>query len=282
MIYIDGGVAMQSRMEKYYSNNNDLERSRKNNKLYEDINDSTPSTSVTLMDNVSEIDISKIKEMLSNREDYQRVKKYQDIVKKDDDEEEKTEYDIYEDIENKIYDINSILEEARSKRETNDERENRRKLKSTQYNILSKLDLKAMDEEDIKEKEEMVSDFFTNDKDITKLIEKSVVEEKEEATEMTTTDLFASLKSTEDTIMTEPIINSDETKDEKIELEDTVEEKQADTFYTNVMSFTKEDFEELHNLHTTVKSNNRLIRGLILVLIIIMLAIGTYVLMNFM
>src|SRR5699024_4138565 len=46
---------------------------------------------------------------------------------------------IYQDHENKVYDINSVLAEAKKNRVQKDELEAKRKLKNTNYNILASL-----------------------------------------------------------------------------------------------------------------------------------------------
>jgi hypothetical protein len=251
---------MKTRIEKYHKNSN-LKRTQKNDHLYEKLYeiDSTP-VEVELLDNVKEIDISKIKEMIDNREEYKSMQKYRQIVKTEDAETEPT-YDIYEDIENKMYDINNILEKAKSKRDP--ENEAGKKLRNTQYNILSKLDLNEAikEQEEDAEIEEMVTDFFTHSGDLSKIIEKEDEIEVDKSG-----DLFSSLKSNnENTVLTEPIKN-EQIKNK--EAKDEAELMKDNSFYTNVHSFVKEDFEELQHLQGVVKKNNKLIKIMITILII--------------
>lgn len=263
---------MKTRMERYVENLDDTARIKKNEELYEDIYNNLPSSNISSLDNESEIDLSKIKEIVSSREGYKRVKEYQSIVKtKDDLEEENEEYDIYEDIDNKIYDINMILEDAKSKRVVS-EREKYRNLRNTQYDILSKLEFKDEKEET---EEMMATDFFTQDKEIKGLIKdvnKSNDEIRDNFTEetshtKTSSDLFDSLKGNENTILTEAI------KEDTVINEMTDFNNKENTFYTSHLSFTKEDFEGFQNLQTTVKKNNRLIKVLITVLAIVLIMI---------
>lgn len=263
---------MKTRMERYYSEQEEIARTKKNENLYEDIYNDLPSSSVTTLNNESEIDITKLKDMTENREDYRRVKQYQSLLKRDVLEETEEEYDIYEDIDNKIYDINTILEDAKAKRAT-PERETYRSLKNTQYNILSKLNLNETAQEE--ETEEMVTDFFTQDKTMKDLIKSLNRDEEEpalEANECSTktslsTDLFEELKGSENTILTEAVTEDD------VSNVTTEKQTETDTFYTDHLSFTKEDFEGFQNLQTTVKKNNKLIKILITILIVILLAI---------
>ncbi|MDD3048930.1 MAG: hypothetical protein PHQ89_02945 [Bacilli bacterium] len=274
---------MKTRMEKYYNNDQSLGRSQKNIDLYNQDNDVKPSTNVDLLDNESVIDVSKIKELFDSREGYQRIKKYDKIIETKEEEPEE-DYDIYEDIENKIYDINSILDDARKKRVTNDDKEQSRKLRNTQYNILTQLELNdsKIDASNEDLCDEMASDFFTKDKAFKKLIEIDKKENNEpvEISELSSPDLFADLKSHEDTVLTEPI------KEENMELKKPIEEipnsiNKENTFYTNTLSFTKQDFDEFYNLQSTVKSNNKLIKALIIFFVLILLAIVALIAYNF-
>lgn len=250
---------MKSRMDRYNNvEQNQSARTKKNQDLYEDIYSNTFSSSnVTLLDNASEIDISRIQELVQNREGYNRIKEFKSILKTPVAEEENENYDIYEDIDNKIYDINMILEEAKAKRGTS-EREKYRNLKNTQYNILTKLNLNEEEEKD-----EMVTDFFTQDKTIKDLLVTLDEDKNQELQTKTSLDLFENLKGN-NTVLTEPI--SEETK--KININNSEEN---DTFYTSHLNFTKEDFEDFQSLHNTVKKNNTLIKVLISILIIALL-----------
>jgi hypothetical protein len=248
-------------MERYNNVEQDQSaRTKKNQDLYEDIYSNTFSSSnVTLLDNANEIDISKIQELVQNREGYNRIKEFKSVLKTPSAEEDKENYDIYEDIDNKIYDINTILEEAKAKRGVS-EREKYRNLKNTQYNILTKLNLNEEEE-----KEEMVTDFFTQDKTIKDLLVTLDEDKNKDLQAKTSLDLFENLKGN-NTVLTEPI--SEEAK--KINVNSPEEN---DTFYTSHLNFTKEDFEDFQNLHNTVKKNNTLIKVLISILILVLLTV---------
>ncbi len=258
-------MSLKSRMERYVREHDEVKRTKKNQDLYEDIYNNAPSSTVSVLDNESEIDISKIKELIDSREGYNRVKKYQEIIQTKSIEEESEEYDIYEDIDNKIYDINKILEDAKAKREIS-EREKYRGLRNTQYNILSKLELNEEPE-----KEEMATDFFTQDKTIEKLMkEQEDHNSDDEEDDTTSKDLFDDLKSIGDTVLTEAV------DPDKVEKTPKHEEEES-TFYTNRIAFANEDFEGLNNLQTTIKKNNKLIKVLITIVTFIVVAIIVFV-----
>jgi len=260
---------LKTRMQRYFNDQDEIARTKKNQELYDDIYSNVPSSNVAVLNNESEIDISKIKELSENREGYQRVKQYQSILNTSTLEEDKEEYDIYEDIDNKIYDINMILEDAKSRRAI-PEREKYRNLRNTQFDILSKLNLNEESKNEM-ENDEMVTDFFTQDKVMKQLMTDINDEETEDTTSTeiegkTSVDLFEDLKGKENTVLTEAI---SENKDNMT----PVKNADDNTFYTNHLNFTKEDFEGFQNLQTTVKKNNKLIKGLITILTIILVAI---------
>ncbi len=254
---------MKSRMEKYYKVDESSARTIKNKALYTEMDKPLiPRTKVSLLDN--EVDITNVKDIIDNRSDYLRAKKYHNLVG-DDKEGLKEEHSMYNDIENRVYDINDILEMAKSK-QPETEQVKRRKLQNTQYNILSNLEFKAKNEE---LEEKMVDDFFTKDTDLTSLVE-DIKNEKGD----TTNDLFKALKPTDDTVLTRPVTRSD-LKDLQLK------EKEDNTFYTDVMSFTKNNFDHLENLESTVKTNNKLIKVLITILIGLLFIIAGYVVITF-
>ena len=121
-------------------------RSSKNQELYQTIGTNTRYTNFTDVTNANAYDISK-KENTSTREGYQRMKQYNssyDFAPK-----ERKELDDYNRLmsnnEHKIYDINSVLENARKNKEEVDELDEKRKLQNTSYNILSKSNKKELE-----------------------------------------------------------------------------------------------------------------------------------------
>lgn len=104
---------MRTRMDKYHNNEELLERTSKNDSLYEQLyrEKQTLSSNVTVLDNIDEIDISKIKEMVNNRETRRKERKYENLVNPIDIDSYKRNninYD-FDEIDDKNYDINQIL-----------------------------------------------------------------------------------------------------------------------------------------------------------------------------
>ena len=138
------------RMDRYYDEDTVIEkRSYKNRDLYENV----VSTKMTNINDISDVTNSNAFEIQKNngetitsREKYHQMKKYQNVepiprVKKELDE---FNY-LYNNKEKKVYDINSVLEEARKNRKETDELDAKRKLKNTSYNILAGLNKEELE-----------------------------------------------------------------------------------------------------------------------------------------
>lgn len=127
------------RMDRYNEDNNErVSRLDKNQNLYQDVSMNAIYTNITDVTNSNAYEInSNISTDRTTREDYQKLRELQTIeVPKEKKELEDVNY-LFQKKENKIYDINSVLENARKNREEVDELEEKRKLKNNAYNILS-------------------------------------------------------------------------------------------------------------------------------------------------
>ena len=239
-------------------------RFEKNKDLYQNTNKYTNITDVATS-NVYEINNSNNnKESKTTRENYQKLRKYQmvDEVPKVKKELDDFKY-LYQRNEDKIYDINSVLEAARKNKKDKDNLEEKRKLKHTSYNVFSGVNL----EELLKYREEKKKRVETEEeKEIRELVD--TIASKTLAGEIdkkTSVDLLSDLMATnmldkvsasdelekdeekteeiEDT-QTDDKINLDEIKDlEEKSLEDTQDKKIDKEFYTRSMDLSEEDFE---------------------------------------
>ena len=137
------------RMDRYKDEAPDRpNRYEKNQELYQDIATNTKYTNITDVTNSNtfEINGSKNKESYTSRESYQQMKKYKNVepvprVKKELDD---FNY-LYKIDDKKVYDINTVLEEARKNRQEKDKLEEKRKLKNTSYNILADLNREELE-----------------------------------------------------------------------------------------------------------------------------------------
>jgi len=262
------GDIMSSRMDKYYESDNVVgSRIKKNEQLYESINDTEleninlTSNAHVIGDNDSNIDVEKIKEMLE--------KKYKEQPKKDislkNTEDAITFTDPEE--ETKEYDINAILEKARNTKDTEDyDVERLKKIHDTQYDILKSLDI-----------EKETSKVTSNKEDLMNLID--VINEKEKTRELNPLDILTDLKGSDNTVVLDGI--NEEVQ--KQELKDVVKEevkKEIDkSFYTNSLSFTKSDFDDFNDLKEDIESNKILVKVL-LAIVIVALIVGIIFLVN--
>ena len=129
------------RMDRYKEESDEprITRSNQNQDLYDSIGSNTRYTSFSDVTNANAIDLSS-KKNYNTREGYHQLKEYQDTVPTPRVKKELEEFkNLYRDKENKVYDINNALEEARKNRLEKDELEEKRKLKNTSYNILANL-----------------------------------------------------------------------------------------------------------------------------------------------
>ena len=134
------------RMDRYKDETlNKTNRLEKNQELYQDVANNPKVTNITDVTNANAYDLTKT-EHESSRESYQQMRKYggmEDVPKV------KKELDdfnyLYPKKEKRIYDINSVLEEARKNRQEKDDLEEKRKLKYTSYNILAGINLEELE-----------------------------------------------------------------------------------------------------------------------------------------
>lgn len=138
---------MPTRMDRYREESvkKTYSRSDRNKELYENLGNNTRYTNITDVTNANAIDLTQATKNTNTREGYHQIKEYKKIepvpkVKKD---LEDFNF-LYQNRENRIYDVNRVLEEARKNREQ-DEKEEKRKLKNNSYNIITSLDREELE-----------------------------------------------------------------------------------------------------------------------------------------
>lgn len=158
------------RMDRYNDTSEEVKATRQvqNQDLYDSIGTNTRYTSFSDVTNANAIDISSKKDS-ATREGYHQMKEYQDVVPTPRVKRELEEFkSIYHDRENKVYDINNVLEEARKNRSEKDDLEEKRKLKNTSYNILASLSQEELEKYRKEKKEKVV---HPSDDDLRDLID---------------------------------------------------------------------------------------------------------------
>lgn len=177
---------MKSRMDKYYSENELMQRTSKNDGLYDELyrEKQTLSDNMVVLNDADEIDINKIKSMIDSRENYKRAKRFENVVSPtNNNKDEKIDYK-FDEIDDSNYDINEIIEKKRS---TNEEENRVRKL-DTKYESTM---------------EELSEEFLTHEQQLRDLFD-TVTQ-----TNLAKTDLFSNLREDD----------SEKTKDETKEEE---------------------------------------------------------------
>lgn len=263
---------MQSRTERYQtSEKKRYERTKKNTKLYEkvydDIYSDTTYKNMQVIDSAKEININRLKDMIDNNYDtrrYRTLQKYEI----DDDFDEKL---IPDKNRQKIYDINEIISEAKSKRAFIEEAKEKQK-----YIDFTASRSKNYDEYEQLEKEEQELEELINTMAISK--------QNDDTNEAL--DLFTDLKGGENTIVTNPIASSFDISNNTSNVSKTNYEKtdiKADrTFYTDSNMFTKNDFEDFSTLTSELSRSNKFKKIIIVILVLLILGVlSYYIITNF-
>ena len=299
--------SMNTRMERYNSENTlednvstespRLSRVSRNNSLYQDIK-SNELSRVRSNDNIKviesngkTIDLDKIKRYITEVNEQPSVRRKsvrieEDVIDiKDEENVNKAPKD---------YDINLVLEKAKRTREIDYDSERYKKLRDTQFDILNKINMYDSKEDELIDNLE--ENFNTEEKTLIDLINTVTIHKGD-------INLLEELVG-DGSETTEPIEKEIEKGDIKKEIEEKKEEKkeeikevkplsskvksktekidvQDNSFYTNSMTFGKEDFEGFDELEKSVKKNSVfstiMIVVLILFIIVTLVIIANYV-----
>ena len=284
------------RMDRYKEEDTISEkRSNKNKDLYQNIN--AKYTNITDVTNANVYEINNTSESNTTREKYRQLKNYsmQEPISKE--KKELNDFNhLYPKTERKVYDINSVLEEARKNKQEDDALDEKRKLKHTSYNVLAGVNI----EELLKYREEKKKREITEEeKEIRDLVD--TIASKTLAGELdkeTTVDLLRDLMATNafDKVEASSEIGTidEETKDDTTtelsseELEDKLKEvdeeaikskrvDKVDTdFYTRSMDLSEEDFETDQELAKKTLSSPFKVLLVLLILILIVIGLTAY------
>lgn len=206
------------RMDRYNEeeNTNKLSRADKNKELYQNIGNNTRYTNFTDVANANAFEISSVDRNKRTRENYQKMREYSSLIPGPKVKRELDEFkNIYKEKENRVYDINSVIAEARKNR-VQDEEESKRKLKNDKYNILL-----SMTKEELEEYRKERKEKFTHpDEDelhelIDTITSKTLAGEIDK---ITSVNLLSELMATS-------IMDKVEAPDKEVEKEKTLEEE---------------------------------------------------------
>lgn len=270
---------MRSRMERYEKEERSaaLRRSNKNQELYENIGRNTKYTNFTDVTNANAFDLGTAQKNFRTREGYHQMKEYNTFVSEPKVKKELDEFNyLYQDHENKIYDINSVIAEAKKNRIKKDELEAKRKLKDTNYNILASLNPEELE----KYRKEKVGRTKPDENELRSLIDtitsKTLAGEIDQSTsvdllsDLMATNMMDRVEKPSPSIKTDDELDSEDRDDSAVEIEEKLslskeildkdqidkvnklkEEKgsssimdESDTeFYTRSMDLSDKDFE---------------------------------------
>ena len=262
---------MASRMDRYNEKTTSKSRSEMNQDLYKTIYDMGEYSNIegiATLDKTNEIDIRKIKELLQNREDYQKQKKYQNLIKQ---EEMPTITPLEPETPEKNYDIRDVLTKAKSERIDTDE--SYYNFKKQNYHILEEIDARKKDNDD-QEKADIkdLINTITNTSLINKLDDEAL-----------SLDMLEDLKSTGDTVVEEPATVTkilDETIPKAKDDEDTTTNLDK-SFFTSSLNFTNSDFEELKEMTDTIKKNSLWLKVFVLLIGICVMTFLVYLVFRY-
>ena len=139
------------RMDRYKEEEDNTSKSSRlgmNQELYHNLSSNAIYTNITDVTNANafEINSNQINEAHTTREAYQQMQKYQPMEPMPKEKKELEDYNfLSQKKENKTYDINSFLEEARKNRTDKDDLEGKRKLKNNAYNILASINKEQLE-----------------------------------------------------------------------------------------------------------------------------------------
>ena len=243
---------MDTRMEKYDADTSSgMSRQSRNADLYQkisksELNNYEIKSNATILgaNDKGNIDVEQIKKILDTR--YNETPKRRSIPLEVNQEEEIKPREET----TKEYDINAILEKARSEKPVSYEEERVKKLRDTQYDILNNLNL----EEDNKDEDPSLGEAKLLD-----LINTITINEDKNRSNETDNalDILSDLKGDDNTVVFEGAKDAEEPKEDQETAETNtisiVDDKTSETktleqtFYTGSTEFTQSDFDSIED-----------------------------------
>lgn len=279
---------METRSSRYLdedvSKRPKLTRANKNKFLYDEVNNKIGYEEIDTLEMYDGIELD-CDSPIKTREEYQRMK--------DETRKEKDVVDVTEEFEeSKVYDINSILEEAKKKRVIPDELEKKRKLQNVEYSILNDLNQKyinkkeKLDEELEKEGIRELIDTITSKNLSSDLKELKDLEEDSDDDLMSdllatnTMNAIEGISLEEDIakdILIKETVKEDDDDDENDEI---VEEdgRLVNSFYTRSMDLSEHDFEIRDEIIEENKDKRKILILVILIILVVIAIVALFIL----
>ena len=273
---------MKSRLDRYKDDNYEIKTSSrlsKNKHLYDELNNKIGFEELVDFNTQTRIELTSLNTPARNRESYQQLKDYQSLIAS------KNEIEPSRNDEEKIkvFDINSVLEEARKNRNEIDDLEKKRKLKKEEYNILSDLNKKYLSNSEIKKEKD---EYEGLEELIHTITSKTLVQDIKEAEEdedlfsdlvATSVDLQVKAPSENEKIDITGLIDTvkfEEENDEEDEITKTG--KVANSFYTRSMDLSEHDFDFDEATERKASVRHGILITIVIILLLIVIAIVSY------
>lgn len=253
------------RMDRYEKNT--INRSKKNEKLYENIGNNVRVAEVSDVENSIAIDIEDAKSKKNTREGYHKLKEYIEEPKVTREIEEfNTLYNLKE---NKVYDINIVLEEANKNKPGNSQV---KKLENEEFNILAGLSNKELNKYLNESKKKVIKP--TDEEDCDDLLNDLLAEDDEEKVSSTQEEEKIEYEDPEKSLSKVDIEKVKKLSEEITQTAETGIMKNADKdFFTRSMDINKEDFDGMEEAKEEERKTPLLFK-LFIFLVILVIIIG--------
>lgn len=248
-----------------------MSRANKNKYLYDEVNNKIGYEEIDSFSHYNGFELDSTIP-IKTREEYQKTKDYSFIY----DDEKTIKKEEREIEEERVYDINSVLEEARKNRIVSEDMEKKRKLQNAEYSILADLNKKYVSKkerlgEDLeKEGIQELIDTITS-KTLAKDLEE-LDDGKDLMSDLMATSTLTELDPSEleEEIAKEILNETDEDSDEVVE-EDG---KLVNSFYTKSMDLSEQDFEFKEEIIEENREKRKILI-LVVLIILVLIAIGS-------
>lgn len=263
---------METRSSRYLdediSNRPKSTRTSKNRYLYDEVNKKIGYEEIDSLESYGGLELDR-ETPIRSREEYLKLINPVNEEKNIDKEESVQE--------ERVYDINSVLEKARKNRVIPDEVEKRRNLQSAEYSILADLNKKYMTKKE-KMEEELEKEGIRELIDT--ITSKNLAKDLEELEEDDGKDLMSDLMATNVGLEAVSGISLEEEiakeilaeKESDSENDETKDEKElVNSFYTKSMDLSEHDFELRDEIVEETKEKRKI---LILVVLIVLVVIA--------
>lgn len=253
------------RMDRYNNDDSASKRSNKNQDLYKSIYELGKYSNIegiATIDNSNEVDITKVKNMLKNREDYQKQKEIRNINSTN---KEVSISEPYEREEEKVYDIRDILNKARINKTDNEEYKS---LDNINFEILKELKEKNTVEKETQDLKELL-DTISHTSQLNKLSDQELG-----------LNMLNELKSEDNTVIGDKesikvlLEEARKNDDKKLLHTDSNIDK---SFFTSSLNFGKDDFDQIKEITKKKKKLKTTKLLIFIILSIIALAIIFFV-----